>query len=697
MLLNVKKKLISFSSSQKSLISLVNINQNLKNKCVILKKTKNIVLNTNSYSNYFEGDEENKSKTLRNTSENNKETSTDKSYLPTLSTDKILKKKISRNISTGINKKNIPLNQTFTHFKKKFEDIKTFRVNYINPHLVNSIENITKIIFSENEYYYYLKYDEHQIFSNFNNSLKKKNYKLIYEKINYLKQNDITNFSDSLYKLYKSKENNFSIKLKSIEIKFENITKKENPKIFILPLIYIPLFYYQNFYAFKYILLSMFSFKDNFNKIEFNEKELKNFLKISSLFIKDFSISNVDFLKKSVIEDKNIEEQKKLKGNIYTLIWNTPIHIYKVTIELPKILIVFNNLQNVFHHFIEKDLILYLLNNNFLSWDFYVIKYLISFKKFRILFENNHTKQNLFKNKETNSNYLISPKVKSYIDKLNKNKSFLFINSDKENKNSIYIIHPLKMELTEEIKDKIFTFTLNQMEILSHISLYENLNDFLQKLLCLNTETQKYFLNYDFFQNLNKKEFFSILSNNLIKKRREPFHRKTNRNSTKSLFSIYQNTNNTIKEYKKLTGRNFTIFKESPKKLNINEKVNFTLQNPIIEKIEIIQNEIVSNYNKDEIYEIKIENFKILFDCEKEFLPQKLFKNYHIIEKKVIDNENYINKTVKPRKSFMKKSFTRTSIKNIRYSEEIEKINLKMKDKLTPREIKQFDLSIDKE
>ena len=196
MLLNVKKKLISFSSSQKSLISLVNINQNLKNKCVILKKTKNIVLNTNSYSNYFEGDEENKSKTLRNTSENNKENSTDKSYLPTLSTDKILKKKISRNISTGINKKNIPLNQTFTHFKKKFEDIKTFRVNYINPHLVNSIENITKIIFSENEYYYYLKYDEHQIFSNFNNSLKKKNYKLIYEKINYLKQNKKKKISD---------------------------------------------------------------------------------------------------------------------------------------------------------------------------------------------------------------------------------------------------------------------------------------------------------------------------------------------------------------------------------------------------------------------------------------------------------------------------------------------------------------------
>ena len=176
MLLNVKKKLISFSSSQKSLISLVNINQNLKNKFEILKKTKNIVLNTNSYSNYFEGDEENKSKTLRNTSENNKETSTDKSYLPTLSTDKILKKKISRNISTGINKKNIPLNQTFTHFKKKFEDIKTFRVN---PHLVNLIDNITKIIFSENEYYYYLKYDEHQIFSNFNNFLKKKNYKFI--------------------------------------------------------------------------------------------------------------------------------------------------------------------------------------------------------------------------------------------------------------------------------------------------------------------------------------------------------------------------------------------------------------------------------------------------------------------------------------------------------------------------------------
>ena len=74
--------------------------------CDILKKTKNIVINTNSYSNFFESEERNKKKSIkyifqnsyRNTSRE-KESSSDKSFLPTLSTEKIIKKNInSRNV-----------------------------------------------------------------------------------------------------------------------------------------------------------------------------------------------------------------------------------------------------------------------------------------------------------------------------------------------------------------------------------------------------------------------------------------------------------------------------------------------------------------------------------------------------------------------------------------------------------------------
>ena len=178
--------------------------------------------------------------------------------------------------------------------------------------------------------------------------------KYIFERINYLKNNENTNFTNLLTKKYESKENNFSLQLESIEIKFVNITKEEEePIIFLLPFTYIPLFYYQNFYIFKYILLSLFEFKDNFNSIIINEKNLKKFLKISYLFKNNGITNTLNALFnniKSILheEDFEIKEQKQLKSEIFIFLWNTPYNIYKVQILLPKINIIFNNLKKLF-------------------------------------------------------------------------------------------------------------------------------------------------------------------------------------------------------------------------------------------------------------------------------------------------------------------------------------------------------------
>ena len=62
MLLKIKKKPFSLSPTQRTLLTLVTKTNKLKDNynCDILKKTKNIVINTNSYSNFFESEERNK-------------------------------------------------------------------------------------------------------------------------------------------------------------------------------------------------------------------------------------------------------------------------------------------------------------------------------------------------------------------------------------------------------------------------------------------------------------------------------------------------------------------------------------------------------------------------------------------------------------------------------------------------------------
>ena len=697
MLLKIKKKPFSLSPTQRTLLTLVTKTNKLKDNynCDILKKTKNIVINTNSYSNFFESEERNKKKSIkyifqnsyRNTSRE-KESSSDKSFLPTLSTEKIIKKNInSRNIdklTTGNRKITIPLNQTFSNFNIKNKE-NSFRIKYLNKSNANTIENITKIIFSENEHYNYLNYDETQIFSKLNSSLKDKYMKYIFERINYLKNNENTNFTNLLTKKYESKENNFSLQLESIEIKFVNITKEEEePIIFLLPFTYIPLFYYQNFYIFKYILLSLFVFKDNFNSIIINEKNLKKFLKISYLFKNNGITNTLNALFnniKSIIheEDLEIKEQKQLKSEIFIFLWNTPYNIYKVQILLPKINIIFNNLKKTLSHFIQKDLMIYLLDNNLLNWDFYIIKYLISFKKFRIIFEKNHTKLKYNKDEGNDMIYLISPKITNYIDKFNINKNFLFLNTNNQYKNKLYIIHPFELEINKYSKRFCFNFTFSQMKILSFISNHENLEEFLLKLLNENPISKKFSFNYNFFTMFNKIDYLlSIKANNL---------NITNSSKPKLIHKHSVKNKNVLKDFNsERKNIDYNCLNIVQKKKNI-----FNLHHPICEIIEINKNEIQSNISNDEIYQIKLENFNQLFDCGKEYLPKFLLENKNIIEKKIINNnmEISINQTTKNKK-IMRKNTINSSISTVKTPH--VKYSIRFKDQFQIKQNKEFIL-----
>ena len=74
-----------------------------------------------------------------------------------------------------------------------------------------------------------------------NHSLKEHYKEFIIEKINILKQNLNKNFTYLLTKEYNEKDNNFILKLKSLQIIFENIQTKKIKKLYF-PFSYLPIF-----------------------------------------------------------------------------------------------------------------------------------------------------------------------------------------------------------------------------------------------------------------------------------------------------------------------------------------------------------------------------------------------------------------------------------------------------------------------
>ena len=107
----------------------------------------------------------------------------------------------------------------------------------------------------------------------------------------------------------------------------------------------------------------------------------------------------------------------KLKRNesktisIYEYFWITPIKSFILTIETPLITIFAPSNNNLIKQYIHFELLFYIYKNNFIMWDFYIMKYLSSFKDFRIFFEQLYS----IPKKMNNSSFLTLPKVKKIL------------------------------------------------------------------------------------------------------------------------------------------------------------------------------------------------------------------------------------------------------------------------------------------
>ena len=107
----------------------------------------------------------------------------------------------------------------------------------------------------------------------------------------------------------------------------------------------------------------------------------------------------------------NKKEYNYINYNIFEFLWITDSKNFKVCINTPLITVNIpsNNIQ--VKKYIDFELLFYLYENDFKNWDFYLIKYLSSYKSFRALLEQINS-VNECANK---SFYLTQPRVKNYL------------------------------------------------------------------------------------------------------------------------------------------------------------------------------------------------------------------------------------------------------------------------------------------
>ena len=427
--------------------------------------------------------------------------------------------------------------------------MKKINRNYYIGNISDAYNNFEKDIFFNNDDYKNLSYDHKKIFIN-----KEKYFDLIKNLVDNLKNKKDIDYSKECCILEKNyefgkKKKKMNLSFKSLSISFEDLNKSNTDKIefknknpeIILPFILLPIFYYKGEEIFKKLLASIIKFDDNYEKVELNYNNFfsfinnnKEFNNINEEYTNVTSNDNLPFIqpKEQIIQiDNNIDEQRYVNIKIdddnkkiiykkeyhfiypsiskspyylnydkFNFIWVTPKKTFKVTIHIP--LISFSVTQNTIRiqQYIDFELLFYLISINFSKWDFYIMKYFSSFKRFRNLLEN------LYSHKPINNIqfFLSTPKIKHYsIDNWEINNIY----TDENLLSSILTFKPLyfyvhvfnNIKLSED-KYKV-NFNFNQMTKFVEIEKY--LNKILFFIKFLNISSNGKSVSYD-YEKLNE-------------------------------------------------------------------------------------------------------------------------------------------------------------------------------------------------
>ena len=276
---------------------------------------------------------------------------------------------------------------------------------------------------------------------------------------------------DKIFEWGKNKKN-ILLSLNSLNIKITSMENSNILFEYNLPLNLVPLFYYKGFEKFKIFIMALINwdektkkfklvpniytiinnllnncreFKIKFDLLEeletkdeniINAPELKKTMTFGKISNKVgghnlaksmanlgamsnnlFAGTNVDIIQKKKMEKKSYKlypkEEKDddyLNYNVFKFYWKTNDNLFQVNVETP--LIVFNipSYNINVKQYIDFELLFYLFSIKFENWDFYVIKYISSFKLFRIILSQMAS----FNQKKNINIFLENQKTKNY-------------------------------------------------------------------------------------------------------------------------------------------------------------------------------------------------------------------------------------------------------------------------------------------
>ena len=269
----------------------------------------------------------------------------------------------------------------------------------------------------------------------------------------------------------------------------------------------------------------------SFNNLAKREKEKEK--KLSENFNTEEN-DKVNILYKTIKTIKKMhsnqdlrKKQLKKKDTIYSeycFLWETPNKSYKVRIIMPLIIFCSEHIEKNIITFCDKELFLFLLKNNFVNWDYYILYYLFSLKIFRLIilkgisyFSKYNIKNNTinklymqqYLNEINERTSIININRKIYNQDSDKNESFKFFYTDNFSINSIIDFNSFHIFIeSDKLNNKIvYEFCLNfkQMFYLLNISGYENLYSFLPKIIQTNFEERTLNLDFTVLEYFNNK------------------------------------------------------------------------------------------------------------------------------------------------------------------------------------------------
>ena len=462
-----------------------------------------------------------------------------------------------------INDNILPLISNYNFHLNLIKNIKSTKYHSIN--IISKPKSLKNIISYRNNFF---NDYEKEFFPDLNYSNLEYNERFIYrskavydkfikDKVNYFRNNKSENFTTELEKTfyYGKYKKQINLNLSSLKITLEDMSlppelQNKNLKI-DFPFSLLPIFYYKGSNSFQKFLAIVIKIENNFESIVFDNSKISLALNM----INDYKINLNNEKKKSDI-DLDVDDEylsfkatkrakrvdstpislrpkflKKslnfLRYNSFIFFWITNSRNFVTRLTLPCITLNIPQYNLTIKHFIDFELLFYLYKRNFKNWEYFIIRHLSSYAKFRIIFQQLGS-QTKFRDKTI---FLKEPKTKInnfeeeilfniYTDQFYKNNIVLF--------NSFYVT--LNLIDADYLYEKLYNvyFSFKQYIKLYDIAKYSSKIDFLIKFVEINNDTHTLNFNFEEYDDFdsaawmnNIKSFSekSLLDNHIYKEK----------------------------------------------------------------------------------------------------------------------------------------------------------------------------------